>query len=43
VTPGLDLGTRETFADVTATAAEWLGLAWRGPGRSFKGAIASGA
>jgi phosphopentomutase len=26
------LGTRATFADVAATAAEWLGVPWNGPG-----------
>ncbi|WP_261664574.1 phosphopentomutase [Deinococcus sp. Marseille-Q6407] len=30
-----DLGTRETFADVGATAAEALGAEWDGPGQSF--------
>ncbi|MDO4262570.1 MAG: phosphopentomutase [Deinococcus sp.] len=30
-----DLGTRQTFADVGATAAEALGAAWDGPGQSF--------
>jgi phosphopentomutase len=34
VTPG-DLGTRETFADVGATVAEWLGVDFRGAGSSF--------
>jgi phosphopentomutase len=32
---GVPLGTRRTFADVGATAAEWLGLQWRGDGESF--------
>jgi len=27
-----DLGTRATFADIAATAAEWLGIPWSGPG-----------
>ena len=31
---GGDLGTRATFADVAATAAEWLGVAWEGPGKT---------
>ncbi len=30
-----DLGTRTTFADVAATAAEWLGVPWTGPGTSL--------
>ncbi|WP_189642900.1 phosphopentomutase [Deinococcus piscis] len=30
-----DLGTRQTFADVGATAAEALGADWDGPGQSF--------
>ena len=30
-----DLGTRATFADVAATAAEWLDIPWTGPGRSL--------
>lgn len=29
------IGRRETFADVGATAAEWLGVPFRGTGRSF--------
>jgi phosphopentomutase len=29
------LGTRETFADVGASIAEWFGVPWRGAGRSF--------
>jgi phosphopentomutase len=29
------IGRRETFADVGATVAEWLGLPFRGSGRSF--------
>ena len=31
---GGDLGTRATFADVAATAAEWLGVPWDGPGKT---------
>ena len=31
----VNLGTRGTFADIAATAAEYLGLAWRGDGTSF--------
>lgn len=34
VVPG-NLGTRDTFADLGATVAEWFGLAWRGTGTSF--------
>ena len=30
-----DLGTRATFADVAAMAAEWLGIPWAGPGKSL--------
>ena len=30
-----NLGQRTTFADVGATAAEWLGIGFRGAGRSF--------
>jgi phosphopentomutase len=32
---GINLGIRETFADVGATVAEFLGLNWNGPGVSF--------
>ncbi len=32
---GSDLGTRSSFADVGATVAELLGVAWRGIGTSF--------
>jgi phosphopentomutase len=32
---GVDLGTRDTFADVGATVAESLGIPWDGPGTSF--------
>jgi phosphopentomutase len=35
VKAGSDLGTRESFADIGATVEEALGLAPRGPGRSF--------
>ena len=34
VRPG-HLGTRETFSDLGATVAEWLGVAFRGRGTSF--------
>lgn len=32
---GVDLGTRATFADVSATIASLLDVAWPGPGQSF--------
>jgi phosphopentomutase len=35
----LDLGTRASFADVAATIAEFLGVTWAGPGRSFASTI----
>jgi phosphopentomutase len=36
LTPGVDLGTRESFADLAATVAELAGLeGYRGQGRSF--------
>jgi phosphopentomutase len=35
VARGVDLGTRDTFADIGATVEQALGLAPRGPGRSF--------
>ncbi|HZF68160.1 MAG TPA: phosphopentomutase, partial [Gemmatirosa sp.] len=34
VRPG-PLGARDTFADLGATVAEWLGVPFRGAGRSF--------
>jgi phosphopentomutase len=40
--PGLRaaaLGSRESFADLGATVAELLGIAWQGPGRSFAGLL----
>lgn len=36
---GIDLGTRDTFADVAASVAEWLGAAPPGAGTSFAAAI----
>ena len=36
---GVDVGVRETFADVGATVAEALGIAWSGPGTSMAGAV----
>ena len=35
VKPGVDLGTRDTFADIGATVADALGLPAKAPGRSF--------
>jgi phosphopentomutase len=35
----VDLGERPTFADLGATAAEWLGVGFRGAGTSFLGAL----
>lgn len=32
---GKPLGVRETFADVAASIADWLGIHWSGAGRSF--------
>jgi phosphopentomutase len=40
VRPGVELGTRETMADVGATVEHALGLPPRGPGRSFLDEIA---
>ena len=37
--PPSDLGTRLTFADVGATAADFLGVAWEGWGTSFADAL----
>jgi len=34
VVPGA-LGSRDTFSDLGASVADWLGLAWRGRGSSF--------
>ena len=34
VVPG-NLGERETFSDLGATVAEWLGISFRGRGTSF--------
>jgi len=36
---GVDLGTRETFADVGATVADALSIRWTGPGASMLRAI----
>lgn len=35
VKAGAPLGTRDTFSDLGATVAEWLGLGYRGAGQSF--------
>lgn len=35
VRQGLNLGTRDSFADVAATIADLLGVAWEGAGQSF--------
>jgi phosphopentomutase len=40
---GGDLGTRQTFADVGATVAEALGIAWTGAGQSVLPSIRLGA
>ena len=32
---GRPIPTRDSFADVGATVADWLGVAWEGPGASF--------
>jgi phosphopentomutase len=34
-----DLGRRQTFSDLGATVAEWLGCAFRGRGQSFLGQL----
>jgi phosphopentomutase len=36
------LGTRETFSDLGATVAEWLGVPYRGRGTSFENALVRG-
>jgi phosphopentomutase len=40
IRPG-SVGRRETFSDLGATVAEWLGLSFRGRGRSFLSAVTS--
>jgi phosphopentomutase len=42
VKAGVNLGTRESFADIGATVEEALGLWPQGPGRSFLAEIARG-
>lgn len=32
---GVDLGERDSFADLGATVADALGVSWKGPGKSF--------
>jgi phosphopentomutase len=32
---GVDIGTRDTFADMAATIADYLGIDYRGDGTSF--------
>jgi len=39
VWPGVNVGTRDSFADVAATIADLLGVTWVGPGRSFAPSI----
>lgn len=41
VKPNVHLGTRGSFADVAATIADLLGVAWSGAGESFKQEILS--
>jgi len=41
--PGIDLGTRESFADIAATVADIFGLDATFPGRSFFGDIQTAA
>jgi len=36
------LGRRDTFSDLGATVAEWLGVSFRGRGRSFLGQLIAG-
>ena len=38
---GVSLGRRDTFSDLGATVADWLGCAFRGRGSSFLAAVAS--
>ena len=41
VRPG-SLGLRDTFSDLGATVSEWLGVSFRGRGRSFLGQLIAG-
>jgi len=36
---GVDLGTRQTFADTAATVAEFFDIPWEGPGTSYLGEL----
>ena len=38
----VSLGRRDTFSDLGATVAEWLGVSFRGRGRSFLGQLIAG-
>jgi phosphopentomutase len=38
----IDLGARETFSDLGATIADWLGLSFRGRGTSFLSQLVAG-
>jgi phosphopentomutase len=40
VKPGVDVGTRTSLADLGATVAEYLGVPFPGPGKSFWGEVA---
>ena len=42
ITPNFNMGTRASFADVAATIADLLGVAWQGAGSSFAPAIVVG-
>jgi phosphopentomutase len=35
----VSVGRRDTFSDLGATVAEWMGLEFRGRGRSFLSAV----
>lgn len=39
IRPGTNFGTRPSFSDLAATAADFLGLDWRGAGESFAAKI----
>jgi phosphopentomutase len=43
IKPNLDLGTRETFADVAATLADLLDVPWQGAGTSFASLMLAGS
>lgn len=42
VRPGVELGTRESMADIGATVCEGLGVPWQGSGKSFLGQTVRG-